>query len=302
MVILRRSQPARFVLHDIMARGSRACAGLRGRLRAGRYISAFLVNRSERRVVRVALRNGVHIYVDPTIDLQETIFWTGEYDSLTIDRMRQLLVPEAVMLDVGANIGAYAVQLGDALRRGGRIIAIEPVPANIKRLHENVILNGLERTVEIVKTAVGDHHGMVHLRGADGIEGIASNAVVADSGVAAQITTIDAIAEAHGLVRCDLIKLDVEGCEFAALRGAEGLLRRCRPVLYLELNAHWMKHFGWTFRDLVNYLQPLEYEFANERGERLGTEAGREGVESVWAYPRDSAGDTFNNSRNPFGQ
>jgi FkbM family methyltransferase len=293
MVILKRSQPVRFVLHDIAARGFRTCVGLRGRLRAGRYISSFLVSRSERRVVRVALRNGVHLYVDPTVDLQETIFWTGEYDSRTIDRMKQLLVSGAVVLDVGANIGAYTVQLGNALRKGGRIIAIEPVPANIKRLQENVNLNGLEGIVEIVNTAVGDHCGVVHLRGADGIEGIASNAVLADSGVAAQITTIDAIAEAHALVRCDLIKLDIEGCEFFALRGAERLLKRCRPVLYLELNAHWMKHFGWTLRDLLNYLEPLEYQFTNERGEGLATEVGRVGVESVWAYPRGFNGRHF---------
>jgi FkbM family methyltransferase len=285
MVILKRSQPVRFVLHDIAARGSRACAGLRGRLRAGRYISSFLVNRSERRVVRVSLRNGVRLYVDPTVDLQETIFWTGEYDSRTIDRMKQLLVPDAVVLDVGANIGAYTVQLGHALGKGGRIIAIEPLPANVERLHENVNLNGLEGIVEIVSSAVGDQRGVVHLRGADGIDGIASNAVVADSGVVAPITTIDAIAEAHALVRCDLIKLDIEGCEFVALRGAERLLERFRPVLYLELNAHWMKHFGWTFADLLNYLERLEYRFTNERGGPLGIETGCEGVESVWAYP-----------------
>jgi FkbM family methyltransferase len=220
------------------------------------------------------------------VDLQETIFWTGEYDCRTIDRMKELLVPGAVALDVGANIGAYTVQLGRALQQGGRIIAVEPLPANVKRLRENVNLNELTEVVEIVEAAVGDHRGVVHLRGAKGREALAGNAVVADSGVAAQLKTIDSIAEAHELERCDLIKLDIEGCEFAALRGAEHLLRRCRPVLYLELNAHWMNHFGWTVGDLLNYLEPFRYELMTERGEPLRTETGRAGVESVWARPR----------------
>ena len=103
-------------------------------------------------------------------------------------------------------------------------------------------------------------------------------------------------------MRCDLIKLDIEGCEFAALRGAQRLLKRFRPVLYLELNAHWMKRFGWTFRDLLNYLEPLEYRFTNERGGPLAIEAGCQGVESVWAYPRESMGNTLDDSRNTFRQ
>jgi len=255
-----------------------------------------LINPAEHRVVRIALRDGIYLYVDPAVDLQETIFWTGEYDRPVIRRMKQLLPPGAVALDVGANIGAYSVQLGRALQDGGRLIAIEPVPANVKRLRENVEVNGLAEVIEIVETAVGDRHGVVRLRGADSARGVAGNAVVADSGVAASLTTIDSIAEQYALERCDLMKLDIEGCEYAALRGAERLLRRFRPVLYLELNAHWMSHFGWTVYDLLNYLEPLGYDLVNERGESLRTATGRAEIESAWAWQRGNA--YGNGSRN----
>src|SRR6185295_9270147 len=148
-------QQVRFALHDLAGLGSRACAGMRGRLRVGRWMTRFLLSPAERRVVRVILRNGAQLYVDPVADLQETIFWTGEYDTETITRMERLLEPDAVVLDVGANIGAYAVQLGRRLRRGGRIVAIEPVPANVQRLRENIEANALADVVEIVNAAVG---------------------------------------------------------------------------------------------------------------------------------------------------
>jgi FkbM family methyltransferase len=254
-------------------------------VRGGRWITWFLVAPNEHRVARVTLRNGAHLYVDPVADVQDTIFWTGEYDTQTITRMERLLAPDAAVLDVGANIGAYAVQLGRALRGGGRLIAIEPVPANVERLRENIEANALTEVVEIINAAVGEREGVVHLQGATGREGLTGNAVVADYGIAASLTTIDTVAEARGLSRCDLIKLDVEGGEFAALRGAERLLRRCRPVLYLELNAHWMRHFGWSVRDLLHYLAPLGYELTNDAGKQLRADQETAGVESVWARP-----------------
>ena len=276
----------RFVLQDLAGRGFRACAGVRGRMRAGRCISSLLLHPAEQRVVKIALRSGVSFYVDPTVDLQETIFWTGEYDTNVIERMKHLLPPDAVVLDVGANIGAYALQLAHVLQSRGRIIAIEPVPANSKRLRENIALNGMTDIVEVVDSAVGDHSGLVYLRNALNREGMTGNAVVAEDGIAARLVTIDEIAETYALRRCDLIKLDIEGCEFAALRGAECLLKKYRPVLYLELNAHWMKHFCWTVSDLLGYLGPLGYELTNDDGQPLDVNAGRVGVESVWGRLR----------------
>jgi FkbM family methyltransferase len=278
-------RPIRFTLHDVAASGLRAFRGMRGRLQAGRLIARLLVRPGERRVLRVRLRNGTLLYVDPATDLQETIFWTGEYDAKIIARMERLLEPNAVVLDVGANIGAYTIQLGRRLRGNGRLIAIEPVPANVQRLRQNIEANGLTGMVDVVNVAVADHDGIVHLRGAKGSEGRAGNAVVADSGVAASVTTLDSVVETRGILRCDLIKLDIEGCEFSALRGAVRLLRRCKPVLYLELNAHWMRHFGWTVRDLHAYLAPLGYELFNDAGERLKAGYEAEGVASAWAHP-----------------
>jgi FkbM family methyltransferase len=244
-----------------------------------------LIAPAEHRVVRVRLRNGAQLYVDPVMDLQHTIFWTGEYDAATITRMERLLKADSVVVDVGANIGGYAIQLARRLSGGGRLVAIEPVPANVQRLRQNVEANGLTAVVEIINAAVGDHEGIVHLRGKTGCEGLAGNAVVADVGVPASLTTIDAVAESLGLQRCDLMKLDIEGSEFNALRGAERLLRRFRPVLYLELNAHWMRHFGWTIRDLQDYLVPFGYELTNEVGRHL--QADHEtSLESAWARLR----------------
>jgi FkbM family methyltransferase len=65
------------------------------------------------------------------------------------------------VLDIGANVGLWSVQLGRRLAAlGGRVWAFEPVATNFARLERNVLLNGLGRTkVTTIRTALGDEEG-----------------------------------------------------------------------------------------------------------------------------------------------
>jgi FkbM family methyltransferase len=148
------------------------------------------------------------------------------------------------VFDVGANIGLHSIPLGRRLDAGGgRVIAFEPDADNLALLHENVRLNGLEKTIAVVEQAVDAEPGvaMFYRDTASGATGTISpkngNAWyqqwVGKPPVIVQVatTSIDAFCDASGITP-DLIKIDVEGAEDRVLHGMKRLLsdRRVRLI------------------------------------------------------------------------
>src|SRR5439155_26860256 len=74
------------------------------------------------------------------------------------------------------------------------------------------------------------------------------------------VVRLDDYADAHDVTSLRLIKLDVEGAEFSALRGGETLLRRHHPLLLVELNYSTARAFGYHPREMLTWLQELDYQ------------------------------------------
>jgi len=152
-----------------------------------------------------------------------------------------LLPPDGVAVDVGANIGLTALALA-ALLPQGRVIAAEPSPRCLRALRQNVVANGLGRRIAVEAAAVGalpgaaEFHDSAHSAGS---HLISAGTMRADRlcRITVPVTTLDRIAEAHGLRRLDLVKVDVEGFESEVLDGAAAAIARYRPAFILEFNA-----------------------------------------------------------------
>ena len=72
---------------------------------------------------------------------------------------RAAAAPGGMALDVGANVGAYALLFGGWVRPGGRVYAFEPSAQAFAGLRRHVELNGLEDVVRPVRAAVSDREG-----------------------------------------------------------------------------------------------------------------------------------------------
>eukprot|EP01065_Artemidia_motanka_P040906 TRINITY_DN5218_c1_g1_i1.p1 TRINITY_DN5218_c1_g1~~TRINITY_DN5218_c1_g1_i1.p1 ORF type:complete len:440 (+),score=64.12 TRINITY_DN5218_c1_g1_i1:62-1381(+) len=165
------------------------------------------------------------------------------YDPFLHALVRRLLDRRpALVLDVGANLGYVTLY---ALAMGHRTVSFEAFPRTRRKLELSVWLSGAWGRGEVVGAAVGDEPGEAKLAVTQGNYG--GNHVVADEGEAAAagqpvvtvpVTTIDealASRASRGVPAVPLlIKLDVEGRELAALRGAEDTLQRARPYLVVE--------------------------------------------------------------------
>ena len=123
------------------------------------------------------------------------------------------------VVDIGANIGAFAVLAAKIVGPTGRVIAFEPVSTTFARLQANVALNGLHNVVACrqaieardgtvairvgAKSAFATAHG--HLEGETTVETVPS-------------VSIERIFDQHGIDRIQLLKMDCEGGEYGILR------------------------------------------------------------------------------------
>ena len=151
---------------------------------------------------------------------------------------RATVGPGSIALDVGANVGAYAVLLGQWVGPSGRVYAFEPSPPAFRGLVRHVELNALGTVVKPVGAAVADHDGFGELIVA-ATAGESRLAGTAERGETVNVpsVTIDAFC-AREAIRPALIKIDVEGGELAVLRGARETIRRGGESLALFVELH----------------------------------------------------------------
>jgi FkbM family methyltransferase len=123
-------------------------------------------------------------------------------------------------MDVGANIGQFAIAAGSLLRGSGVVIAIEPHPAICAELLRNRALNGLESTVIIVPTAIADRRKLAAF-GIPSESNRGSSREVPEAcadRVHVFTSSLRAVCEELQLKAIDVMKIDVEGAELTVLR------------------------------------------------------------------------------------
>jgi len=182
-----------------------------------------------------------------------------------VDRMRPLVRPDEWVFDVGANIGYFARRFATWVSGDGRVVAIEPEPANMARLKSALDRAGVLEKVDLVEAAAVDEDGDVRL--ALNPSNPADHRV-ADAGISVQGVTLDALAAARGSPPVGLIKMDIQGAEWSALKGAQELLRRDQPALFVELADEALAPWGVTGAEVTSDLVQRGYRphLVNRRG------------------------------------
>jgi FkbM family methyltransferase len=135
-----------------------------------------------------------------------------------------------------------------------KVYAFEPDPDNFRILKENLRLNKLENAVIPIELGVGKEKGSFYLTKAG-----AGSAVVerkSKDAVKVKVTTIDEFVEENKIKKVDFIKMDIEGAEFDALKGAVKTIKRDKPDLLIAI-YHKGEHFfeipGWLKKLVPQY-------------------------------------------------
>jgi FkbM family methyltransferase len=141
-----------------------------------------------------------------------------------LEHLASMLKPGDVVYDIGANMGLYAVFLAQAVGAQGQVIAFEPEPHYCERLRGNAALNGL-RNIRVSCLALGEHSGELELLPSQ--VGIAAPRVAelppdgerGRAGRKVQVVEGDRLVEIEDLPLPRAVKIDVEGHEYAVLKG-----------------------------------------------------------------------------------
>ena len=152
--------------------------------------------------------------------------------------LRRHLRPGMVVADVGACYGIYTLVAARLVEPGGQVLAFEPAATSFGRLAANVKRNGLAN-VRLFRMAAWDECGSAPLfHACDPSRNSLDRARCEASGwEIVRLGRLDDVLEACDPGRLDLLKVDVEGAEAEALRGAVRSLRTWRPVVIFEKNS-----------------------------------------------------------------
>jgi FkbM family methyltransferase len=144
--------------------------------------------------------------------------------------------PENHVIDAGSCFGDTAVSFAGAVGPGGRVYAFDPLQSHGEIIRHNIAQNGLEKTISFFPVGLGGHANDVPgpvLEESIVNPGFRPSAIKPNQ--AFPVRTIDSLAATGEIPRVDFVKMDIEGSELAALRGAEKTLRRFQPKLAISI-------------------------------------------------------------------
>ena len=142
-----------------------------------------------------------------------------------------------IVYDLGANYGIHALLFAKLVQDSGHVYAFEPQPNILDELEANVALNNFTN-VTCLPFAVSDQEGFSDFSGGHHVGAGHLSAVGDARGDHSRVpcTTLDHFVFEAKHKPPDLIKVDIEGAEAKALTGATTVLKRCRPLVLIDLH------------------------------------------------------------------
>jgi FkbM family methyltransferase len=184
----------------------------------------------------VTTRHGTMLANRYDVYIGHALIEYGEYCELETQFLLQFINRPGTILEVGANVGSQTIALAKTAKTVGAVVmAFEPQPFVFQNLCANLALNGISN-VAAWPFACAAEEGSVWLPHLDysrsnNFGGISVQAEEIPEGVEVPCVRLDDMTGARGV---RLMKIDVEGFELQVLQGAQQILARDRPVLYVE--------------------------------------------------------------------
>ena len=211
--------------------------------------------------------NSAFCYVHPFVGrfvyhpsdwLSRRLWLYGDFEAREVRYAIHAAKRGGLILDVGANIGLYAVVCARAVRGQGRVLAFEPGVRTFEKLETTLGRLKLGNVVPL-RTAVGPENGVARFldshNGMDVHQRLGSAA--SREGFQPVNVPIQRLDDLCGdeVEDVTLMKLDIEGHEIGALMGAEKILANGHVKLIVEFNPERLAEAGATVKELWDYLE-----------------------------------------------
>lgn len=202
----------------------------------------------------------------------------GTFDPEIEQLLANMVAPGMSVLDIGANLGYYTLQMA---RAGARVHAFEAFPYNHSLLVKNVAENGLTESVVTHLVGCASEPGTGRVCALQETTNLGSMFILTDAAAPVPdgfdsmeipLARVDDLVPETEVI--EIVKIDIEGAELAAFRGMDRILRRDRPVILLELNSRTLRDYhGVEPRELVEFLRSYGYRLAEAESMLSGAPA-----------------------------
>jgi FkbM family methyltransferase len=230
-------------------------------------------------------RDGYSMYVDPNDQAVGRVMAAGAYEPHVFATLQRLVRPGDTVVDIGANIGSFALFGAHLVGADGRVVAIEPNPANCRLIEASRAHNGFDH-LEVHAVAASRANGALALHAAwsnGSVSGLSENIATLMRSQIVQGMRLDDLLQ---LDRLDFVKIDVEGFELDALMGFRRHLRRFRPIIVSEF-APGMMHDP---KGYIGFLQALGYRISVIRDDGTPEDVGQD-ADAIIRAQKNSPGD-----------
>lgn len=211
--------------------------------------------------LRVPGGGSVRVGYRETLGLSSLLY--GTFEKGELEFVGQYLQPGNIVLDIGANIGLFAVVMGRTIGQGGEVVAFDPVPANITRLKANLNENGISAD-GVYELALGSANEQMELKMSDDTAYASMHKVEYGFGngqvIQVNVKRLDDVWHERGHPMISFIKMDVEGAELEVIKGSWEMLTQCHPTMLVEANTP--QHLG----KLNDALRPFGYRHIHPDG------------------------------------
>lgn len=213
---------------------------------------------------------GHKMFLDAKDSLHLSI--SGFHELLATELMNKEIKEGDVIIDVGANIGYYALIFARLVGGNGKVFAFEPDPTSFALLKKNVKLNGYKNIV-LIQKAVSDKNGKLKLYLAE--DNLGDHRPY-DSRDGRQYVEVEAVRLDDYFKdyerKINFVKMDIQGGEVKALQGMMNLLKKNQEVkVFTEFWPEGLEIAGIKPKDCLDLLLELGFKLynINERGHKV---------------------------------
>lgn len=206
------------------------------------------------------ITNGTRMIIDNEDYFSWMMVW-NYYDPATAGVLRWILRPGDTYVDVGANIGYFALHAARLVGPRGRVLAVEPDPRSFARLSSNIALNEASN-ITPVNLAASWENGTAELRLASQL---GWTTLVPNSPAMQEVETVPILTaridSVIGSQSVRLLKVDVEGWEHEVLKGSTRLLERGKTFVLFEMLPDVLRQRHQPPNAVIDLLRDFGYQF-----------------------------------------
>ena len=209
----------------------------------------------------VKLDNGLLFELHINDWIQEQLFYLGYYERAEENFLKLYLPYEGTFIDIGANIGVHSLTAAQLVGERGKVISFEPFSINYDRLIRNISLNNCNN-IQTEKKALSSKTGVLEISYDSNSSNLGSVSIFSESNAGTESIKsikLDDYLSKQNLTGIEIIKIDIEGAEYEALKGMTETLSTFSPLILIEIDENILNRTQHNNEAVINLLKQFGY-------------------------------------------